>query len=154
MGRKPFINKKQATTYNLIYRSSEKDEDSGGRQWLEADRRVGIGRPDIQSVQEAAVPTGYPSGHPLAWLSSEQDDISEERRKDIIQLGFPDDGYDYIKHLRTLGQGRAALEAVPADADGASAADLDDFDGTPPLPKCGPVGGMVLPLFLGERFTV
>lgn len=36
--------------------------------------------------------------------------MTEERRQELIELGFPDDGYDYLKHLRVPGVGRAGLE--------------------------------------------
>lgn len=41
------------------------------------------------------------------------DPDAEARRREIIDLGFPDDGYDYLKHLRVLGRGRANLD-MPA----------------------------------------
>jgi hypothetical protein len=55
-----------------------------------------------------------PAGHPLAWLDLEQapESISEERRRELIELGFPDDGYDYLKHLRTVSHGSARMEVT------------------------------------------
>ena len=46
-------------------------------------------------------------GHPLAFLEAEDAvySLSEEQRREIIGLGLPDDGYDYLRHLRTLGPG-------------------------------------------------
>ena len=29
--------------------------------------------------------------------------MTESRRKELIALGFPDDGYDYLHHLKQLG---------------------------------------------------
>lgn len=55
----------------------------------------------------------YPPGHPLAWLESGPEsgsELSDERRRELLELGFPDDGYDYLQHMRTLGHGSAALE--------------------------------------------
>lgn len=58
----------------------------------------------------------YPPGHPLAWLEeagdSEGEELPEERRRELLQLGFPDDGYDYLRHMRTLGRGGASLEGL------------------------------------------
>lgn len=34
-------------------------------------------------------------------------ELSEERRKAILELGLPDDGYDYLRHLRAAGPQRA-----------------------------------------------
>eukprot|EP00955_Chlamydomonas_euryale_P067014 359715-Chlamydomonas_euryale.AAC.7 len=33
--------------------------------------------------------------------------LSEARRREIIEYGFPDDGYDYLKHTRELAPRRA-----------------------------------------------
>lgn len=78
------------------------------REWVESSRKVGIGRPDIERLAEQTHTENlgrFPPGHPLAWLHEPQKSIiSEERRKEIVALGFPDDGYDYLQHLR---QGRA-----------------------------------------------
>ncbi len=32
--------------------------------------------------------------------------MTEERRRELLALGFPDDGYDYLLHMRDLGRGR------------------------------------------------
>ena len=77
---------------------------------------MGIGKPDASrlatEVHESSLNGGrYPEGHPLAWLNeASQPAISEERRQEIIRLGFPDDGYDYLQHMR---QGHSASE-LPA----------------------------------------
>ncbi len=50
--KKAFIDKKNAVTYNLIYRSTE-DADAGPERVLvEADKGVGIGRPDVEAAAE------------------------------------------------------------------------------------------------------
>lgn len=53
------------------------------------------------------------------------DNMTEERRRELIELGFPDDGYDYLKHMRAPGRGgRANLEG-PGPASAASAGECD-----------------------------
>ena len=83
---------------------------------MEASRKVGIGRPDADRLAASvhtANTSGYTEGHPLSWLEEPvRDTISEERRREIIGLGFPDDGYDYLKHLR---QGHAAAATNAAE---------------------------------------
>ena len=83
---------------------------------MEASRKVGIGRPDADRLAASvhiANTSGNTEGHPLFWLEEPQrDTISEERRKEIIGLGFPNDGYDYLKHLR---QGHAAAATNAAE---------------------------------------
>jgi len=55
---------------------------------------------------------------PLITLQEPRDDMTEERRRELIELGFPDDGYDYLKHLRAPGRGgRANLEGPGPAAD-------------------------------------
>lgn len=71
--RKPFIDKKKATTFNLLYRASEVQidgEDEGPeRELVDVNRRVGIGRVDEEAAAASTSGGGrYPPGHPLAWL--------------------------------------------------------------------------------------
>lgn len=75
-----------------------------------------MGRPDSEAVQQ------HTNGKPQMpyiprWFQDEVDEISEDRRKELIELGFPDDGYDYLKHLRVLGKGQASLEGHEARPD-------------------------------------
>ena len=57
-----------------------------------------------------------PTGHPLALLEAEAADysLSEEQRCEIIGLGLPDDGYDYLRHLRALGPGPSTQQGAGA----------------------------------------
>ena len=81
---------------------------------------MGIGKPDAtrlaKDVHQGALQEGrYPVGHPLEWLNEEpESNISEERRQEIIRLGFPDDGYDYLQHMRQGHEGAAT--AAPQQA--------------------------------------
>ncbi|GAX78082.1 hypothetical protein CEUSTIGMA_g5524.t1 [Chlamydomonas eustigma] len=98
MGKKtiPFINKKNATTYSLTYGAEEHDD-----------------RGDANSVvQESEVCYPYDDtysayGSELEYGCSPYEDegyvMTEARRKELIELGFPDDGYDYLRHLKELG---------------------------------------------------
>lgn len=52
MGRKRFIDKKHATTYSLVYRSTEDPDAAPERVLVEAERGVGIGRPDLEAAEE------------------------------------------------------------------------------------------------------
>ena len=89
--RKPFIDKKSATTYSLLYNDADEtgDDEAPGR----ADRDAGAA---TSKTEHRAI---------IAELHSWQDEapvvqISEERRREIVDFGFPDDGYDYLKHLK------------------------------------------------------
>ena len=119
MGKKKFIDKKRSVTYSLIFRSTEDADDTPERTLMEASRGAGtISGPDVDAAtdkhQVDTTNRRYPPGHPLAWLEEEhlKGDISNERRKELIELGFPDDGYDYLKHVRTLGIGAGSLEGL------------------------------------------
>lgn len=94
------------------------------RDWVESSRKVGIGRPDAQQLAQDVhleQKGRYPEAHPLSWLErAEEDVITDERRRETIALGFPDDGYDYLKHLRR-GQSSATLGAEGESIEGESA---------------------------------
>ena len=138
--RKPFVDKKNSTTYNVIYReAAQEDETTEEREWVAKERGVGVGRPDMDLLeerhhQESMQGREYPPGHPLSWLAEEegQEALSEERRKQNLDLGFPDDGYDYLKHLRVLGKGKgeglssAAGPAAAVSADAPAVGDILD----------------------------
>lgn len=112
MVKKKFIDKKTSTTYSLVYRSTEEGGEDQGEEVV-GDRVLFDGKSEARKGGETSVSHGREVGsHPLSWLMDEQDDIKEGRRQELIQLGFDDDGYDYTKHLRTLGSGKASLERV------------------------------------------
>ena len=118
MGKsKAFIDRQQAVSYSLVYRNAEVGQDTSDRQWIESSKRVGVGRPDSEAVQQHADSKPQLSFVPRWFQDDEVDDISEHRRKELIELGFPDDGYDYLKHLRVLGKGHATLEGLEARSD-------------------------------------
>jgi hypothetical protein len=64
--KKAFVDKKKSVTYNLIYRNGEDVNGLGepDRLLVEADRRVGIGRPDPEAAAAAAPASNprYPAG--------------------------------------------------------------------------------------------
>lgn len=141
--KKRWIDPKKATTFSLVYRSTEVGEEDAApqRELVEADGG-GRGRVDVEVAAAAHAVAGatqrrYPPGHPLAWLEAEAweaaADMSEARRREQIELGFPDDGYDYIKHMRTLGRGAASLEGLPPPTSAAVAADTAAGTASVPL---------------------
>ncbi|KAL3690260.1 hypothetical protein R1sor_016569 [Riccia sorocarpa] len=56
--------------------------------------------------------------------------LSEEKRRELIELGFPDDGYDYLQHLRKIGASGVGGAFVPANRFDPSAlrADIKAYD--------------------------
>lgn len=65
MGRtkKPFIDKKRSTTYNLVFEHSEAGADAqpGRRTYVEASKGVGVGRVDQEALQAAQEASGAPA---------------------------------------------------------------------------------------------
>ena len=115
MGKKKggHFTKKNSTTFSLVHSSTD-DSSDPQRIWVEKSKGVGIGRPDPDQVEaeqhEAMLQGRRPPGHPLSLLEEESStySLSEAQRREIIGLGLPDDGYDYLKHLRALD--RAAVD--------------------------------------------
>jgi hypothetical protein len=95
MVKKKFIDKKQSTTYSLVFRSTEDADDLPERVLVEADQSAGAGRADAggtsSAADEEASGRRYPPGHPLSWLEEEERGapMSEARRRELIELGFP-----------------------------------------------------------------
>lgn len=121
--RKPFIDKKNSTTYNLLYRAKEIDvhgEDTGPDRELIGQRNPTEPGSDASGSTAAAArgASSFPVGHPLSWLQEPPPDVmSPERRSELMGMGFPDDGYDYLKHMRAPGRGgKANLEGAESDA--------------------------------------
>ena len=102
MGRRKGFDKKHSVTYSLIHTSAPAGEQAE-RLWIEKSRGVGVGHPDPEAAAELQHDSGsrYPPGHPLSVLLEEPAaDLTDEQRQEIVDLGLPDDGYDYLKHLR------------------------------------------------------
>ena len=108
--KKSWIDKKKATRYTLVYRSTDDHDEAPLREFVPTDQ-LGAHADQQPSSSTAG---RYPPGHPLAFLN-EQEPLSEERRREIIALGFPDDGYDYLKHLRRRGGVAACVERASDD---------------------------------------
>jgi protein LTV1 len=138
MGRKKtFIDKKSATTYALVYRSTDGADDDAGAAALALAAEQGgrvlaaDGADRVLVAQQPARPGegppraaggGPPPHDPRAvyrhfFGGGDSDEgeglgpggggggIPEAKRRELLSLGFPDDGYDYLKHMRVVGGG-------------------------------------------------
>ena len=56
MVKKKFIEKKNAVTYSLVYRSTQDVDDQPERMLVEADKGVGVGRVDAGMTPEGQEP--------------------------------------------------------------------------------------------------
>lgn len=96
-GKKKFIDKKNSVTFHLMAR------DSTDPVYTESDR-VFV-RVDNNLLSADSIFADSPDD-PDAEFDTEyaQDSriLSDEVRKEILELGFPDDGYNYLTHLREI----------------------------------------------------
>ena len=173
MGRRtPFIDKKRATSYSLVFASAEDGNGNAGadpdapaadggppssaprpaadRILVSSALGVGIGRPDAAAVAAASAnrpPPRYPPHHPLAWLENEDgaagaaagaSSLTPARRREMLDLGFPDDGYDYLRHLREPAQARA-VEMSGEDGVGEETGAAAAAAAAAPAPAAAPV---------------
>ena len=100
--RKGHFDKKNSTTYSLIQSSAPAGEQPE-RLWIEKAKGVGVGRPDpdLAPEEQGTASSQYPPGHPLAFFAEQPDTaLTDEQRQETVDLGLPDDGYDYLQHLR------------------------------------------------------
>ena len=104
--RKPFIDKKSATTYSLLYTDADETRDDEAPSTASQDTGAVRSRPDHRAI--------------IAELQGWQDEapvvqVPEERRREIVDLGFPDDGYDYLKHLKgSADEGQGLKDDLPS----------------------------------------
>ncbi|TKY72375.1 LTV1-like protein [Spatholobus suberectus] len=134
--KKKFIDKKNSATFQLIARdSSDPSFSHSDRVFVRVDSNpVSFPVADDDSVfEDAPDEDGGVGGGPLP----------EDVRREILELGFPDDGYNYLNHLREIknaGAGSAffhnpkfKLQHLPRDvkAYDASRLQISEADGEP-----------------------
>ncbi len=81
--RKPFIDKRNATTYSLLYGDEDQQPQASNQEQSKDAIPPQMGRGFFPFPPEE-----------VTW------DLSENKRKEIVELGLPDDGYDYLQHLK------------------------------------------------------
>ena len=125
--RHAFIDKKRATTYRLVHKDVDDGASDGGESGdyeLVTDQQI--------AEREAAVAAASQARHPLSFLYMQDDDMvqSEAQRQEILDRGLPDDGYNYLRHLRAPGhaQPRTATVDTSSAREHASADRLVDAD--------------------------
>ena len=111
--RRRFIDKRNAVTYQLFYEGSEEDGGGGENPSTAGVRRQFVRCDDNYHVDDSAW-YGEDEGEEPPELQR-NDEAYEKRRREIIELGFPDDGYDYLQHVRAPGAGASASPAVLSD---------------------------------------
>lgn len=113
MGRKKkFIDKKNATTYHLVHRDEHGDDASGDYELVTSQHMA-------QRQEEATAAAR--TRHPMSFMFLDEDDLvqNDEQRTEILESGLPDDGYNYLQHLRDPGA-RARLTITGASREPAT----------------------------------
>ena len=135
--KKAFIDKKNSVTYALMARPEAEDGDEsnperGTQMWMRKDDNHHVrdaladaGGVDDGSVfddsatETASAYSGYSnlsSMSNVTWIMTpngpmpKRERLSREKRRELRELGFdPNDGYDYTRHLRKVGEGGGVM---------------------------------------------
>ncbi|KAJ4900267.1 Uncharacterized protein Rs2_14218 [Raphanus sativus] len=95
MGKKKFIDKKKAATFELCPRDTSdplySDAPGGDKIFLRVDQNP----VNINGFTED-------NSHFAGSSSSSNNPLPAHVRKEILELGYPDDGYNYLDHLREI----------------------------------------------------
>jgi hypothetical protein len=97
MGRKKkFIDKKNATSYRLIHRDEHSDDEAGDYELVTSH--------DLEQRHKEAAAAAR-ARHPMSAMFLDEDDYvqNDQQRTEILESGLPDDGYNYLLHLRDPG---------------------------------------------------
>ncbi|MEW5310106.1 MAG: hypothetical protein WDW38_001935 [Sanguina aurantia] len=123
MGKtKPFINKKQSVTFYLTHNdggsSDSGDEEQGGEAATNVDATA--------AGTSGTYAGGYDGDTGSVVEGSLWDDgaytMTAEKRKEMLLMGLPDDGYDYLRHLKAIATGGETASVGKQDAGLSSAA--------------------------------
>lgn len=140
MGKKKFIEKKKSATFQLFARDysdpNYSDGPTGDRVFVRVDNNP-YSAPDTFCDDQNGAVSGEDPNSVFADAEDDYDDdgggyfetertaLPDHVRKEILELGFPDDGYNYLDHLREIkntGGGstyyhneKAKLDPVPVD---------------------------------------
>lgn len=115
MGKKKFIDKKKAATFQLLARDSSDPTYDGSlandRVFVRVDNNNGLSTETFAASDEPYRENDPDSIFADAAEEDEGGDVNgfggggvlpENVRREILELGFPDDGYNYLLHLREI----------------------------------------------------
>lgn len=130
MGKKKFIDKKKAATFRLVFKDSSVNDDVAAASGPErVFIRVDGGDnfvpgfsfddqpPDSifddaeEDKEEDDNRSKYPKGSERG--SKSDAGLPERVRRELVELGFADDGYNYLQHLREIGPSGRSGSFVP-----------------------------------------
>lgn len=110
MGKKKFIDKKKAATFELCPRDTSdprySDAPGGDKVFLRVDQNPVNISGFIEEEEEEDNSQFQDAPEELAYGYSSFGDsnnlLPAHVRKEILELGYPDDGYNYLEHLREI----------------------------------------------------
>ncbi|KAL1195017.1 hypothetical protein V5N11_031109 [Cardamine amara subsp. amara] len=110
MGKKKFIDKKKAATFELCPRDTSdprySDAPGGDKIFLRVDQNPVNISGFIEEEEEEDNSKFEDASEDLAYGYSSFGDsnnpLPAHLRKEILELGYPDDGYNYLEHLREI----------------------------------------------------
>ncbi|XP_021754951.1 protein LTV1 homolog [Chenopodium quinoa] len=128
MGKKKFFDKKKSATFQLLSRDSSDpiyvEEPENDRVFV----RVDNNRVKINGLDEDNDDEDYSNDPESIYADAPEDGgyqgfrssgtLPDHVRREILELGFPDDGYNYLNHLREIrntGGGSAYYENPKAE---------------------------------------
>lgn len=103
MGKKKFIDKKKSATFQLLSRDSSDpvyiEEPENDRVFVRVDNNHVL----IDGIDEGHQ-SNYDDAPDYGDCEGFRDSapLSDKIRREILELGFPDDGYNYLTHLREI----------------------------------------------------
>lgn len=103
MGKNKFIDKKKSATFHLMARDTSdpyySPDPSGDRVFVRVDNNHYT--PESSSVFADAA-EDEEDEYDNVYGEAHTSQLPEKLRKEILELGFPDDGYNYLSHLREI----------------------------------------------------
>ncbi|CAH8326721.1 unnamed protein product, partial [Eruca vesicaria subsp. sativa] len=112
MGKKKFIDKKKAATFELFPRDTSdplySDAPGGDKIFLRVDQNpVSIHgfteeEGDTSKFDDASEEGGEDLAYGYSSFGGSSNPLPADVRKEILELGYPDDGYNYLDHLREI----------------------------------------------------
>eukprot|EP00232_Nephroselmis_pyriformis_P024291 CAMPEP_0182852964 /NCGR_PEP_ID=MMETSP0034_2-20130328/448_1 /TAXON_ID=156128 /ORGANISM="Nephroselmis pyriformis, Strain CCMP717" /LENGTH=268 /DNA_ID=CAMNT_0024983711 /DNA_START=18 /DNA_END=821 /DNA_ORIENTATION=- len=120
MGKKKFLSKKDAATYAVVFRSHDDPQaestEASQRMFTQVAGKYTREAADLSDTEEFYDGEGGEGGvgedewDEPGHEGELEDDEAKRKRLELIDLGLPDDGYDYTQHLRRIGVGYSSLE--------------------------------------------
>lgn len=135
MGKKKFIDKKKSATFRLVFKESSAQDVVGGPDRVftrvdggnsfvpgfslddqgsifdDAEQDEEEEEEEVVEVRKHEITNGEQS---LKHPQSHPNPIPGHLRRELVELGFQDDGYNYLQHLREIGSSGRSGSFVPS----------------------------------------